>query len=122
MDKELNLLEELLMAEQKKQELYPDKMTESERTTVEQRIDSLIKIMKIVNAWVNAMKEEDRKSLAAIAERLLDETASAHIQEDANGVIEITVIDSIERQVSSYSANRELPLMKDMRKHQPHQM
>ncbi len=95
MEKELNLLEEFLILEKKKGR--QENLSENERKTINERIDSLIKISRIVNAAEKALPEEDGKKLAYVAERLLEDSASAHLETDADGKIEMTVLDSIFR-------------------------
>lgn len=94
-EKELNLLEEFLLAEREK--TRREDLPETERKVAEERADSLIKIMKIVNTESHALTNDDRKNLVLIIERLLDESASAHVRQDADGEIEVMVYDSIYR-------------------------
>ncbi|MBO5523843.1 MAG: hypothetical protein J5986_09250, partial [Roseburia sp.] len=94
-EEELNLLEEFLLAEQKK--ARREDLPEAEKKMAEERVDRLIKVMKIVNAEKHALTNDDRENLALIVERLLEDTASAHVSEDADDKIEVMVYDSIYR-------------------------
>lgn len=94
-EEELDLLEEFLLAEQKK--ARREDVPEAEKKMAEERVDRLIKVMKIVNAEKHALTNDDRKNLALIVERLLEDTASAHVSEDADDKIEVMVYDSIYR-------------------------
>lgn len=62
---------------------------------VDDRIDSLIRIAKIVNSAEKKLPDESREGLSYVAERLLNESASAHLEVDADGQIEMTVLDRI---------------------------
>lgn len=97
MEKELELLEEFLQMEEKK---LDGELSQDERQVVEERIASLIKVMKMVNLIDHELTADDKKSLAGVAERLLNDTASAHvIEQDADDEIEVMVFDSIYRKV-----------------------
>jgi hypothetical protein len=92
-EKELELLEEYLTAEEKKRDGASGEM----RTDAQERIDSLLKIAKIVWSAERDLSGKDKGKLAYVAERLLNESASAHLSVDADGKIEMMVIDSIYR-------------------------
>lgn len=94
-EEELDLLEEFLLAEEKK--ARREDLPEAEKKIAEERVNRLIKVMKIVNAEKHALTNDDRKNLALIVERLLEDTASAHVSEDADDKIEVMVYDSIYR-------------------------
>lgn len=102
LEKELNLLEEILLEEEKELELYrqhSETLSETDLLEKQERINSLIKIAKIVNSESHSLKEDNRKNLTSVLERLLNESASAHIKQNADGEIEVTVYDSIYRPV-----------------------
>lgn len=93
MEKELDLLEEFLIQEEKKKKRTD--LSQEERKEVDDRIDRIIRISKIVNSAEKALPDNRRDVLAYVAERLLNESASAQLKVDADGQIEMTVLDSI---------------------------
>lgn len=93
MEKELNLLEEFLIQEEKKRKRTD--LSQEERKEIDERIDRIIRISKIVNSTEKALPDNSREGLSYVAERLLNESASAQLKVDADGQIEMTVLDSI---------------------------
>lgn len=93
MKQELDLLEELLTLEENKKK--QDILSAEERKQVEARIDALIRIAKIVSSAKKKLPANKQEGLQYVAERLLNESASAYLKEDADGRIEMTVLDSI---------------------------
>lgn len=91
--KELTLLDELMSIELKR--MNQSGISENERKEIENRFETLLKISKIVSAEETHMSDENRKGLSCVVERLLEESASAHLRTDADGHIHLIIIDSI---------------------------
>lgn len=95
LNKELDFLEDLILGAHAKLDANKGSMTEEEEKEIKEQLEILYTIGKIVQAEECRMTEEDRKSLAGVTERILDGSASAHLTNEKDGQIEITVYDSI---------------------------
>ena len=91
--KELTLLDELMNKEMKRMD-QPG-ISESEKREIEDQFETLLKISKIVSAEEKQMSDENRKGLSCVAERLLEDSASAHLRTDADGHIHLIITDPI---------------------------
>lgn len=91
--KELTLLDELMNKEMKRMD-QPE-ISENEKRAIEDRFETLLKISKIVSAEEKQMSDENRKGLSCVVERLLEDSASAHLRTDAYGHIHLIITDPI---------------------------
>ncbi len=116
MEQELKLLEEFLNMEYHNLSCYSRGLNQTEArdgfekewNQTKDRIEQIIRIMKVVNAESHALKGENRKNLTSVVERLLNESATAYIDSESIEVvadskevknIEIRVIDEAQRNV-----------------------
>ena len=103
-EKERELLEEYLHMEYDRldqcstdaEHSTPKTGCESEWNDINERIDHIVKILKLVNTEAHALDEASRKGAAAVAESLLNESASAYVYGDADSA-EVRIIDEIHR-------------------------
>lgn len=95
-EKEIELLEELIMAaDNKVGELRrTQKAGTEEFRRAQKEAYMLTRIAKIVRMQQNALNDRDRAASASVAERLLNGSASAYIYGDAESA-EVRVIDEI---------------------------
>ena len=91
--KELTLLDELMNKEMKRMD-QPG-ISESEKREIEDQFETLLKISKIVSAEEKQMSDENRKGLSCVVERLLEDSASAHLRTDADCHIHLIITDPI---------------------------
>ena len=91
--KELTLLDELMNKEMKRMD-QPG-ISESEKREIEDQFETLLKISKIVSAEEKQMSDENRKGLSCVVERLLEDSASAHLRTYADGHIHLIITDPI---------------------------
>ena len=102
MEQELLLIEEFLKDEYDNLNSYSKKPDLSEAkegfekvwSETKNRVEQLWKILKVVNVESHALKKDDRKNLASVAERLLTESASASVYGDADAA-EIVITDQV---------------------------
>ncbi len=112
MEKELELLEELLAERETLLKIGEGRLSdgilsEDALKKIAEERESLIRIAKIVNAEAHALSENDRKTLAVVAERLIKESASAYIKSDAGDEGVLRIFDNIEkRNVAEFTVLR----------------
>ena len=97
MEKELELLEELLTERETLLKIGEGRLSEDSLKKTAEEIESLCRIARIVRKEENALTEENRRTLASLVERILNDSASAHVEKDAAGRISLTVYDRINR-------------------------
>lgn len=95
LSKELDFLEDLILGANAKLDANKEDMPEENKKEIKEQLKILYTIGKIVQAEECRMTEKSRKSLAGVTERILDGSASAHLTNEKDGQIEITVYDSI---------------------------
>lgn len=106
MEKELDFLMELyekqraLMLEYSTGEIEnkPREGHEEEWGQARERVDLILRRMKLLHAEDHALKEVDRYKAATVAELLLNESATAHICGTADST-EVKIIDGIKRKI-----------------------
>lgn len=96
-EKELELLEELLTERETLLKIGEGRLSEDSLKKTAEEVESLCKIARIVRAEENALTEESRRTLVSLVERILNESASMHVEKDAAGKISLTVYDRINR-------------------------
>lgn len=104
MEKERELLEEYLHMEYDRMDQCstdaehstPKTGCESEWNDINERIVHIVKILKLVNTEAHALDKASRKGAVAVAESLLNESASAYVYGDADSA-EVRIIDEIHR-------------------------
>lgn len=104
MKKERELLEEYLHMEYDRLDQCSEDMEhsapktgcEAEWNDINEKIGHIVKILKLVNTEAHALDEASRKGAAAVAESLLNESASAYVYGDADSA-EVRIIDEIHR-------------------------
>ena len=103
-EKERELLEEYLHMEYDRldqcsedtEHSTPKTGCESEWNDINEKIGHILKILKLVNTETHALDGASRKGAAAVAEGLLNESASAYVYGDADST-EVRIIDEIHR-------------------------
>lgn len=106
MQKELLYLEELYLSEKELVKKYTsDTLPNSPKTGYEkewsqayERADMLMKIMKLIQREMKALCKTDKCRLEYIIDKLLNESATAHICGTADSA-EVTIVDGIERKI-----------------------
>ena len=104
MKKERELLEEYLHMEYDRldqcsedtEHSTPKTGCESEWNDINEKIGHILKILKLVNTETHALDGASRKGAAAVAEGLLNQSASAYVYGDADST-EVRIIDEIHR-------------------------
>lgn len=106
MQKELLYLEELYLSEKELVKKYTsDTLPNSPKTGYEkewsqayERADMLMKIMKLIQREMKALCKTDKCRLEYIIDKLLNESATAHICGTVDSA-EVTIVDGIERKI-----------------------
>ena len=94
MEKEIAITEMLLMNNQKKIDEFRKGEDKEALDFAETTDKALIKIAKLVRAEARRLKMNGKGNISSIAEKLLDESATAYIKGDADSA-EIRIVDNI---------------------------
>lgn len=95
LSRELDFIENLILGVHAKLDANKESMSEEDKKKIEERLEILYTIGKIVQTEEYRMTEMGGKSLAGVMGRVIDGSASAHLTHEKDGQIEVTVFDSI---------------------------